>query len=236
MNIAICDNNREVLKNISEIIEDYADSRHIFIEFDTFESYEDIIDTDKYSLFILDYNMADNKDNPNAKVTDETNGLEFARMIQGKHKHKKGIIFVTAYPDFVYDAFEVRAYRFLLKPIKKESLFKTLDDYIEDKHENEKILVKIKNESFVINVDDIYYLEVSNKDTFIYFKDSCLKVHKPISVLETELEPFDFMRIHRSYIINLEKLKSFDMRTVVLDNDEKVFLSQKNIPNFVNII
>lgn len=230
MRIAICDDNPSFVEILSEMLDDYSDERKINIEYESFDDYDNISDIDSFNLFILDYNMSDFKTNDSDLSSNKTNGMDFAREIINQSGKKRNIIFISAYPDFVYEAFEVRTYRFLTKPIKKELLFKVLDDFIADETNIGNILIKVKNEQFVINVNDIYYLEVSNKDTFIFFKDHYLKVHKSMSELENDLKDFEFMRIHRSYIINLTKLKSFDMKTVTLDNGEKVFLSQKKYP------
>lgn len=223
MRIAVCDDNRIILDEISSMLDEYSESQKIKIRYSCFENYEEIADRiDDFDLFLLDYRMDDsNKDN------DGINGMEFAKLLREKSGKTKSVIFITAYPEIVYDAFEVRAYRFLTKPIDKQKLFKALDDYIVSYSDTETLLVKANDEVHLINISDIYYLEVSRKDTFIYFKDRCLKCHRTISSFEKELEPYGFMRIHRSFIINTRRIVSFDTRTAKLDNGEKIFISQK---------
>ena len=226
MRIAICDDNPIVLDELATLIDDYSETQKIHISYEKFNSYELILQyLNDFDLFLLDYRMDDSSGD-----ADQMNGMEFARMIRQKFGSTKSVIFITAYPEIVYEAFEVRAYRFLTKPVIKEKLFTALDDYIATVTDKETILVKANDEAYVIKLRDIYYLEVSRKDTFIYFKDSCLKCHKTISSFEKELEPYGFMRVHRSFIINTRRIVSFDTRTVKLDNGEKVFISQKKYP------
>lgn len=225
MRIAVCDDNKIILDEISAMLDEYSESRNP-VRYSCFSSYSEIADLiNDFDVFLLDYRMDDSSGDIN-----ETDGIDFARIIRQKAGNTKCIIYITAYPEIVYDVFEVRAYRFLTKPIDKEKLFKALDNYNESCAEKQTILVKANDESFVINVDDIYYLEVSRKDTFIYFADKCLKCHRTISSFEKELEPYGFMRIHRSFIVNTRRIVSFDTRTARLDNGEKVFISQKKYP------
>jgi len=223
MRIAVCDDNKIILNEISEMLEEYLEKSKIKASYYCFESYNDISGrTDDFDLFLLDYRM----DDFSAK-SNEPNGMEFAKMLREKYGNSKTVIFITAYPEIVYDSFEVRAYRFLTKPIVKEKLFKAIDDYLASHTDTDTLLIKMNDEVNVINISDIYYLEVSRKDTFIYFKDTCIKCRRTISSFEKELEPYGFMRIHRSFIINTRRIVSFDTRTARLDNGEKIFISQK---------
>ncbi len=226
MRIAVCDDNRIILDEISAMLDEYSENQKIKIWYSCFESYEEIVENiDDFDLFLLDYRMDDFNKN-NARI----NGMEFAKLLREKSGKTKSVIFITAYPEIVYDAFEVRAYRFLTKPVDKQKLFKALDDYIVSYSDTETLLVKTNDEINVIDIKDIYYLEVARKDTFIYFKDKCLKCHRTISSFEKELEPYGFLRVHRSFIINTSRIVSFDTRTAKLDNGEKVFISQKKYP------
>lgn len=223
MRIAVCDDNRIILNEISEMLEEYLEKSKIKASYYCFESYNDISGrTDDFDLFLLDYRM----DDFSAK-SNEPDGMEFAKVLREKYGNSKTVIFITAYPEIVYDSFEVRAYRFLTKPIVKEKLFKAIDDYLASHTDTDTLLIKTNDEVNVINISDIYYLEVSRKDTFIYFKDTCIKCRRTISSFEKELEPYGFMRIHRSFIINTRRIVSFDTRTARLDNGEKIFISQK---------
>ena len=223
MRIAVCDDNRIILNEISEMLEEYLEKSKIKASYYCFESYNDISGrTDDFDLFLLDYRM----DDFSAK-SNEPDGMEFAKVLREKYGNSKTVIFITAYSEIVYDSFEVRAYRFLTKPIVKEKLFKAIDDYLASHTDTDTLLIKTNDEVNVINISDIYYLEVSRKDTFIYFKDTCIKCRRTISSFEKELEPYGFMRIHRSFIINTRRIVSFDTRTARLDNGEKIFISQK---------
>ena len=233
INIAICDNNNSVVESISKMIEDFSESRHIDIQYSTFYDYNQLRYRIKdLDLFILDYNMSDNVDNSISE--DKLNGLDFAKLIR-QYSEKKGIIFITAYPEFVYESFEVRAYRFFVKPIEKEKMFNAIQSFINSTSESRKILVNISKEMHPVDIDKILYLEVSGKRTFIYTETGVIKCRKSITSFNEELREFGFYRVHRSYIVNINKIKQFDTRTLVLENGEKIFISQKCYPGLCEL-
>ncbi len=232
MHIAVCDDDKIIRDLVCEMLCDYADRSTVKITFEAFESYGDIIKrTDDFDVFLLDYKM----DDVSGKKG-ETDGMEFARLIRQKHGAEKNIIFITAYDEFVYEAFEVRAHRFLKKPINREKLFEALDEYISSNAANGTVVIKTNDEAQVFRTSEIYYLEVSLKNTFVHTKQGTFKCHKTIASFEDELAPFRFFRIHRSFIINLAHIKTYNSKYVTLDNGTKLFISPKKYPQLCEIM
>lgn len=231
--IAVCDNNSVVIENVAKVIDNVSESRRVDIDYRSFTSYEQLIGRiNEFDLFILDYNMADGDDD--LSFEDKINGMEFARLIR-QHDEKKGIIFITAFPEFVYESFEVRTYRFLVKPIDENLLFDAIQTFIDNTAESGKLLVNINKEIHPINIDEIVYLEVSGKNTTICTENDILKCRKPIASFEKELLPFYFYRVHRSYIVNINKIKQFNAKTVILKNGKKIFISPKSYPGLCEL-
>ena len=232
MHIAVCDDDKITRDLVCEMLCDYADRSTVKITFEAFESYGDIIKrTDDFDVFLLDYKMDDVSGNEN-----ETDGMQFARLLRRKHGAEKNIIFITAYDEFVYEAFEVRAHRFLKKPINREKLFEALDECINTNALNSTVVIKMNDEAQVFRADEIYYLEVSLKNTFVHTKQDTFKCHKTIASFEDELAPLRFFRIHRSFIVNLAHVKSYNSKYVTLDNGVKLFISSKKYPQLCEIM
>ena len=142
MRIAVCDDNRTILDEISSMLDEYLENSKVKISYSCFESYRDISDSiDDFDLFLLDYRM----DDFSAK-SNEPSGMEFAKALREKYGNSKTVIFITAYPEIVYDAFEVRAYRFIPKPIVKEKLSRAIDDYFASHTDTDTLLVKTNDE------------------------------------------------------------------------------------------
>ena len=131
MRIAICDNEPSALDFVSAAIEDIILYKSMDIQYESFSSYENLMHRiGEFDLFIIDYKMPG------------ISGLDFARKVYSKYGMKKGLIFITAYPEIVYEAFEVRSYRFLVKPLTKEKITDAVCKYISDLSSSKKLAIK----------------------------------------------------------------------------------------------
>ncbi len=153
-------------------------------------------------------------------------GLDVAKDIAGSC----WIVFITAYDQYAVKAFENEAIDYLLKPVTKERLEKTIRrlknhiavsyrppaDFSEivDKLANalaqkdkpvyiQWIRIQHGNSIRLTAVDDVYYFKASEKYTTVITKEGELLIRKPIKELENELDPKKFWRIHRGTIVNV---------------------------------
>lgn len=124
MRIAVCDDLKNDLQTISFLLDDYMLDRKLSIEYELFDSYEELEGkTDEFDLFLLDYDMPG------------MDGLEFSKLLYEKYGEKKRIVFITAYDTVIYRAFEVRAWRYIVKPVKKEILYEAIDSFLSENKE-----------------------------------------------------------------------------------------------------
>ena len=142
----------------------------------------------------------------------DINGLNLSKIIR-KIYPKVKIIFITAYKDYAIDAFEVKAFDYLLKPYSEsriKNLLKTLKyDENSDISKSKclkKITVNIGEKLYVLSLEDIDFIEAFEKETHIYSSEkkyvSKIKMSKWEEILSSE----NFYRCHRSYIVNLDKI------------------------------
>lgn len=134
------------------------------------------------------------------------------------------IIFITAYKEHAVDAFELQAFDYILKPYSEErivSMLKKLENSKMTKdYEVEEISKKVHNENnlesvslwkndklIVINIDDIYYCEANERETIVFTKDDKYIVKTSISEFEHSLGNIKFFKTHRSFIVNISKIK-----------------------------
>lgn len=217
MRIAICDDELAAREQIVSFTEDYARERRIELDYAVFDSYEGLRDRiGEFDVFILDYQMP------------QIDGLTFASMIREQYgQNCKAIIFVTSYDEIVYDAFVVQAHRFLVKPLQKEKYFEALDAYQKTSQTNRQIVIKGKDETSVLQLQDVYYVEVDKKDLYFCTENEQILCRRTIESVEQELAPLGFFRAHRSYLVNLYAVRSFDRAHVVFANGERVPLSAR---------
>lgn len=155
-------------------------------------------------------------------------GHEFLRTLRNPPK----VIFTTAHKEFALDAFELDAVDYLLKPITLERLLKSLNKInsfqkieIKEEHgpleKNGFIYLRADRKMIKVGYNEILYVE-SMKDYIKIFRenDKPLLVKQPISSLEEILPGNLFVRIHRSYIISVQKITAFTQREVEISGRE----------------
>lgn len=140
----------------------------------------------------------------------KANGLDVAREISIPNSDIY-IVFVTGYSKYAVDSFQVHPYGYVLKPIKISHLKDLLEEIIARiervKHTASAILtVKVKNEILHLNYDDIIFVEVDGHKSLIHSLGAVWEVRKSLEEIEGTLGE-EFLRVHRSFIVNLAKVK-----------------------------
>lgn len=164
-----------------------------------------------------------NKLSPNLIFLDiqmpELDGFEVLKKL----KHLPLIIFTTAYDEYALKAFETNSIDYLLKPIDPKRLKKALDKLknlsstgkaslrdeitklIKDvkAEQTKRIKITVGDKTRFINVNDIYFIKTIEKHIEIYTYDKKYIMSKSLNQMETELSNEEFIRVHRSVIINM---------------------------------
>lgn len=153
-------------------------------------------------VIFLDINMPD------------MNGVSLGKIITKMYPDMK-IIFITAYKDYAVDAFEIKAFDYLLKPYSENRIRSLLKSLVSSEKENinliknnalKKITVNIDERLYVISLNDIDYIEASEKETLIFANQKKYVSKTKISKWEETLKGYNFYRCHRSYIVNIDKI------------------------------
>ena len=155
-------------------------------------------------------------------------GIDFTRILQDKCK----VIFTTAYDKYAVEGFKLEALDYLLKPVSYEVFVKSANrakkyfDLIGSKNtpadsmvssNEEYLFVKTDYQLKRINYNDILYFEGLKDYVQIYVESSKSPIifHATMKSIETKLPPEKFMRIHRSYIVNLEKVQTIERHRIL---------------------
>lgn len=187
----------------------------------------------------------------------EVNGLEVARQLIHTH-----IVFITAYEHYAVKAFEENAIDYVLKPVKKERFDKMLDRVIDRYHQNglkgdhQKILMKLLKEEekylkkiaikrkgviTFIRVNNIVFVESEGSFTKLHLSNHFEVCNHSIKQLEDSLNPRQFVRIQKSFIINIDHIKSMESYfhgeyMITMSNDQTVKLSRGYKQNLDRIL
>ena len=224
MRIAICDdekNIRELIKG--KIANQYPDANIIF-----YNSGEELLLSDEHiDILFLDIQMQGK------------NGMETARELRKKDK-KIIIIFVTAVEEYVFQAFDVGAFHYIVKPINDTKFTEVLHRAIEEwnakqptNQEPEEKYLMINNGGVHIKVtiDDIVYAEVFNRKVVIHKLNETIEYYGKMSDLEN-VAGESFFRPHRAYLINFKYVEKYDATTIYLEKGTALMAKQK-YPEFV---
>jgi two-component system LytT family response regulator len=137
-------------------------------------------------------------------------GLELANAILSMSSDTS-IIFQTAYEEHALEAFQSGGIDYLLKPISSQSIqnaLAKLQKYVNKNEGSKKIVAKRGNKIYLIEVDDIYYIKADLDEVIIKIKDADAYLRKKIGDMESLLDGKNFFRVHRSYIVNVDKIRS----------------------------
>ena len=138
-------------------------------------------------------------------------GLELADSII-QLEPKTFIIFQTAYSEFALEAYKSGGMGYLVKPIDSNDIKNILEKVRNFKsslnEESKKILGKRGDKLYLIDINDIYYIKADLDEVIVRIKDADAYVRRKIGDLETLLSGKNFFRVHRSYIVNVDKIKS----------------------------
>lgn len=222
--VAVCDDEDFFRNQAGELLEEYFKLRGKECQIDYFTSGEELTKADygNYNLFCLDVEMSNGM-----------SGLEAAQFLR-KNRVFTEIIFVTNHQEEAYRAFEVNAFRYLLKPVKKEVLFKTMDLVVKRKEERERhLLVLNQGQRFLqIVTDNILYFETVDRKLKVYTTQKTYLVDNKINEMDKQLSDRGFFRVHKSYLINLSYVQEYDQTTVTMLNNDVVYISRLKLKAF----
>ena len=157
----------------------------------------------KVELFFIDIQMP------------ELSGIQIMELF---NKDSQFII-TSAYANYALKSYEFRVVDYLLKPISFDKFHKAVTkfiEYINDLKEptNTIIFVKVDGKQVRINVTEIYFIEGLSDYIRIHLNNERLVVYETLKGFITKLPSNNFMRIHKSYIVNLSKIKSVDGNSI----------------------
>lgn len=224
LKIAVCDDESFFRDQAGELLDAYAQERGKDFQIEYFTSGEELLaaNCSEYGLFCLDVEMKDGM-----------SGLEVAQTLR-RNRIFSEIIFVTNHQEEAYRAFEVSALRYLLKPLKKEQLFRTMDLIMKRREEREKRLIVLNQGQRFLQVvyDNIIYCETVDRKLKVHTTQKTFLVDNKINEVDKQLADRNFFRVHKSYLINLAYVQEHDQTTVTMLNGDVVYVSRLKLKAF----
>lgn len=226
LRIAICDDMPEFLLQIRYTIEQWKDKPdNLYIE--TFVDADSLITSHHskpFDIILLDIIMP------------LLNGLDAAKEIRQSDKSVK-IVFLTHSSEYAVDSYTVKAYNYLLKPLNTTPLFQCLTELSEEISSQAKYLT-IRSITAVhrIMLRDIEVIEAHQKHTLLSLSNgSVIEAIEPLYFFEEKLlSDIEFYKCHRSYIVNLYRIKTYTQNELLMRCGYRIPISRSAHKNFEN--
>ena len=164
-------------------------------------------------------------------------GMETARILRRKYKDMI-LIFITAIEEYVFQAFDVGAFHYLVKPFSDEKFeqvvrraIASVRERTSDKADEKYMMIQLGGTHRKIFLRDIVYAEVFNRKVMVHTRDADIEYYGKLQDL-ADLAGADFFRTHRSYLVHFKYVVKYDAGCVTLVNGTAM-IAKQNYPEFV---
>lgn len=219
MRIGVCDDEDIIRNELIQLCKSFQEFSMLDYDLVGFSSGEELLSYQKpIDILFLDVQMKG------------INGLKTALKIR-ENNESMSIIFVTGYRNFMQEGYRVKAFRYLLKPLKKEEFIKALGEAIKDLTKHSKAILGKDGTMFYVHLKDILYVEAGHRYSIV--RTSCNSFESTLVMSEWEkiLNNGDFYRVHKAYIVNMQYVEKIE-KIVTMENGEKVEVSFRQIAKF----
>lgn len=220
MRVAVCDDEKVWVDKLDGLLKEYGHARRLDFFISYYNNGSSLVESGKeYDIVFMDFQM------------EGLNGIETARKINAL-KPDGIIIFVSAYTNVAMDTFEVKAYRFLAKPINKEKLFKAIDDYRAEMEFDDFLIFKTHDGTIRVKISEIVYVEALRSHSRIHTLKSDHEILINLKSIQSRLPPDKFFRCHKAYITSFMHIKAHNNTTIRYDDNSRAFISRNYFSKF----
>lgn len=219
MKIAIVDDEKIIRKEMESFIRERTSDCSV----DGYDTGEELLLAEKkYDIVFLDICM------------EGKNGIDIARSLR-RNERPPVLIFVTAIKDYVFEAFDVAAFHYLLKPVDPLKFGEVLERAIREVEKREKtevLFIKSGNRTVPLKKGGILYVESRGKKAEIHTDRETIAMYASLNGLEAELGA-GFYRCHRGYLVNLGYVSEYHHDAILLTNGETIYMAKEKYQEFV---
>lgn len=222
LSIAVCDDEIQECCRIADRIREVLEEMKISCTIRQYNSGRELLRAQEdFDIIFLDIIMRD------------LDGIQTAQLVRGK-AYDRILIFLSSSRDYVFDAYDVEAFQYLLKPLDGHKLRKVLEAAVRktQKQSREFILVSKGRQTRKLFLDDISYFEIRGRVIEVHGREGIFTYYEQIGILEKNLQGKGFFRCHKSYLINLKHVDSYNRQEVILDQGERVVVAKRRYDQF----
>ena len=213
MEIAICEDCPQDARRLLCGIQNYAEKNGMDCQCEIFPDGKALLEgwsKNRFSLVFLDIYLG------------RENGIEIAQKLRRKDAAVP-LVFVTTSEDFALESYSVRALHYLIKPITERALCEVFARWSEVSQDHPRVLEVLSHRLPVfVPIDSILYIEIYEKLCTICCEQQTVETYATLEELETRIDDEDFLRTHRSYLVNLRHVKGTELNDFCIDNGKHV--------------
>lgn len=224
MNIAVCDDEVRGREWILTLLEKEF-SQAQTCEFDSgMKLIESVKEGYRPDIVLLDIAM------------EGMDGMETARRL--REFVDAILIFVTGVREQVFEAFDVGAFHYLMKPVDQNKMLDVLKRAVQEVDKKQSgpkyLLVKTEGSHRRIPVEDILYVENNGRKVILHTKTECLEYYERMNHLQEVLGE-GFYRCHRGYLVALSAISGYDRESITVGQGERIYLAKQKYGEFVKL-
>lgn len=226
--IAICDDEPAIVEMMQRHLQEFNRKYQLELQICSYTDGKNLLNCrEKYDIIFLDIGFA------------QENGIQIGKEIRKTDKRVE-IIYMTAFPDYMKDAFQVHPFDYIVKPVTEETIHSILLEAITYGNLNavNSMTFKTKKGLVTLKVEEILYFEYSNRSVLVYdCNDRVFELPgEKISNVAEKMKPYHFEVSHKSFVVNMYHIKSIKGYCINMNSEKMVPLSQLYSKNFRKIM
>ena len=215
LRIAICDDEQFYREKIRMLLERYFEKSDLQYELAAFASGEDFLKARenrvKYDIVFMDISM------------EELDGMQTAQQIRAFHSDTE-IVFVTAFLDYALEGYKVNAIRYILKDTLDGAVVESMDAILQKRKAAQVKFSFMEGERKLYTENILYVESRKHKSVFFYMETEIVtyQIYEKLDSIEEKLSGCGFLRIHKSYLVNLKHIRKISNYVAVLSTGEEL--------------
>lgn len=218
--IAVCDDVQADKKAIMEMTREICQEEDIDSKITGFENAGELLDAirngQKYDLFLIDM------------MTPEQDGMGLAHTLRDQDV-RASIVFISSNREMALQGYEVAAARYLAKPLDREKLKEAVQYCHGQRQKIQDLFLPVDGSLRRVSPKEIYYIEIAGRKSRVRLEEEEWDASIPIGELEKMLAGWDFVRCHKSFLVNCRYVQSFRTSSMELTDGRSVPISKHRI-------
>lgn len=220
--IAICDDERIICMQLEGILEEIesrvAEEFIVEVFLSGVELYKCILEGVYFDIIFLDIEM------------EGMDGIDFGQRLREELTNEATqIIYISGKANYAMELFKVRPFDFIIKPLTYEEVYRVMKRVIKFLNKNNRFFeYKISHTIYRVPISNIIYFESQGKKINIVTYNGDTEFYGKLDEIEEQLTTFNFIRIHKSYLVNYEHISKLEYTQVTMSNNTILSISQSN--------